>query len=453
MRILELHASDIKRIRVVNITPSTNVIRVNGRNGSGKTSTLDSILWALQGAGSVDLVPVREGCEKGLIRLTLGEEKVEFVVTRTFNADAGTTKLTVEGPDGGIYPKPQQKLSELFGSAFSLDPQGFQRMSDKDRLETLRRIVKLDIDVDMLDRQSAADFEQRTQVNRDIESQKGRVATYASGVMPTMNVEPIDTNALLQQMQEASEADRRRAAEMRRRKEVSQVIDTTESQIKETVTEIARLERQIETMKAENLARDTRARALREEMNTWGPLPELVDVASIRQRVEEATHANEARAKQRNLRADLEKANGELMALEERRDALTSNIDDRKRMKSAALAAATYPVPGLALGESGVTFNGLPFEQASAAEQLRVSFAIAASLRPKLPVILIKDGSLLDDTSMRLLEELATAYDAQVWIERVGADDVGITLEAGEVVAVDGRPVDRGGEQPAESGV
>ncbi len=110
-------------------------------------------------------------------------------------------------------------------------------------------------------------------------------------------------------------------------------------------------------------------------------------------------------------------------------------------MKSAAISTAKFPVPGLSFGDDGVLFNGIPFNQASSAEQLRVSFAIAASMKPKLPVILIKDGSLLDDHSMDLLRELAREYDAQCWIERVGADDVGIVLEEGEVVAIDGVPV------------
>ena len=43
-----------------------------------------------------------------------------------------------------------------------------------------------------------------------------------------------------------------------------------------------------------------------------------------------------------------------------------------------------------------VTYNNVPFDQCSSSEQLRVSLAMGLALNPKLKVILIRDGSLLD---------------------------------------------------------
>ena len=54
------------------------------------------------------------------------------------------------------------------------------------------------------------------------------------------------------------------------------------------------------------------------------------------------------------------------------------------------------PVEGLGFGAGIVTFNGLPFDQASTAEQLRVSVAIAMAANPKLRVLRIKHGNDLD---------------------------------------------------------
>ena len=41
---------------------------------------------------------------------------------------------------------------------------------------------------------------------------------------------------------------------------------------------------------------------------------------------------------------------------------------------------------------------------------------------PKLKVLLIKDGSLLDEDNLKLISEMAEEADAQLWIERVGID-------------------------------
>ena len=60
---------------------------------------------------------------------------------------------------------------------------------------------------------------------------------------------------------------------------------------------------------------------------------------------------------------------------------------------------------GLALGNGEVLLNGLPLSQASGAEQLRLSMAIAMAGNPKLRVLRIKEGSLLDDDNLALLRD------------------------------------------------
>jgi hypothetical protein len=83
-----------------------------------------------------------------------------------------------------------------------------------------------------------------------------------------------------------------------------------------------------------------------------------------------------------------------------------------------------------------VNYNGLPFEQGSDAEQLRVSISIAMASNPKLRVIRIRDGSLLDENGLKLVAELAHEKDYQIWIERVDTTgSIGIVMEDGEVTA------------------
>ena len=92
------------------------------------------------------------------------------------------------------------------------------------------------------------------------------------------------------------------------------------------------------------------------------------------------------------------------------------------------------PVKGLSFGEGEVVFNGLPLNQASDAEQLRVSIAIAMAANPKLRVLRIRDGSLLDERSLAAVATMADTQDYQIWIERVDSSGkVGVHMEDGEV--------------------
>ncbi len=53
---------------------------------------------------------------------------------------------------------------------------------------------------------------------------------------------------------------------------------------------------------------------------------------------------------------------------------------------------------------------------------------------PKLKVLRIQDGSLLDEQNMRLLTEMAEASDYQIWLERVDTSGkVGVVMEDGMV--------------------
>ncbi len=91
------------------------------------------------------------------------------------------------------------------------------------------------------------------------------------------------------------------------------------------------------------------------------------------------------------------------------------------------------PVPGLGFSETEVTLNGIPLSQSSSAEQLRVGLAIAIAANPNMKVMLIRDGSLLDEDSLRLVEESAKAAGAQVWIERVSSTGCTVVIEDGQV--------------------
>ena len=123
-------------------------------------------------------------------------------------------------------------------------------------------------------------------------------------------------------------------------------------------------------------------------------------------------------------------------AILKERAELTAAMTVIEKQKTDAIAAASFPVPGLGFNDTGVTFKGLPFAQCSSAEKLRVSVAVAMSAAPKLRVIRITDGSLIDSKNLEILSTLAKENDFQLWIEKVDeSGKVGVYIEDGEVKA------------------
>jgi hypothetical protein len=85
------------------------------------------------------------------------------------------------------------------------------------------------------------------------------------------------------------------------------------------------------------------------------------------------------------------------------------------------------------LGETGVTLDGLPFDQASGAQRIRTSVAIGGALNPGLRATLIKDGSGVDKDSLALLTQEAEKADLQVILETISTTGDGILIVDGEV--------------------
>ena len=101
-----------------------------------------------------------------------------------------------------------------------------------------------------------------------------------------------------------------------------------------------------------------------------------------------------------------------------------------------AIEEAKLPIEGLGLADGEVLFNGNPLDQASDAEQLRVSMAIAAAMSPTLRVIIVRDGSLLDEEGLKIVAQWADERDMQVWMERVDSSGtVGFYIEDGSLAA------------------
>jgi hypothetical protein len=153
------------------------------------------------------------------------------------------------------------------------------------------------------------------------------------------------------------------------------------------------------------------------------------DLTEIPQRIRDVEETN------RRVRTKRERAAlvAQVRVLDEKAAGLTAEIEKVDAQKSAALAQASLPVPGLSFTDDGVLLNDLPFEQAAASEQLRVSMAVALATHPKLPIALIRDASLLDADALALVGEMAEQAGAQVWLEMVSAEGEGIVIEDGQV--------------------
>ena len=190
MHILELTAENIKRLDVIAITPKGPVIQITGPNASGKTSVLDCIWWALEGARHIQAEPIRKGTSRARIKLDLGE----LVVERKFTAKG--TYLTVESADGRLFKQPQQMLDALFG-ALTFDPLAFMQLDPRRQYEVLTSTVALPVDPQAIAEMNAKTASERTEVNRERTRLTGVIASLDLEIPKDLPAAVPDTDALI----------------------------------------------------------------------------------------------------------------------------------------------------------------------------------------------------------------------------------------------------------------
>lgn len=427
MKILSLHADNVMRLNVVDITPDGSTVVVGGRNAQGKSSVLRSIEMALGGKDAAPRTPVRAGESSAHIVVDLGD----IIVKRRITAD-GKSTLAVESREGATFKSPQSMLDELVGS-LSFDPLAFSRMKPRDAADVLCRLVGLDLAKFHARRQAV--YDERTAVNRQLKSLEHGLA-----VMPVhvgVPAEPVSAAEVAAELQAAREAQA--AADKAEQASVaaSFALEERDAHILEAASEIEICRQRLANAEArkaelESTRGDVEAAARSAIAEAEKARSAVPDADAIKARLAEVEAIN-ARVRDNAARA---RHAVTVEAERTRSQEMTKQIEAIDAEKIATITSATFPVPGLSIDDDGVTLNGIPFEQASSAEQLRASVAIGIAMNPKLRVLLVRDGSLLDADGLRLLGELAAEHDAQVWVERVADNATGCTvyIEDGSVV-------------------
>lgn len=387
-RIIKLEAENVKRLRAVQITPEGHLINIGGRNGQGKTSLLDAIEMALGGGRSIPGKPIRDGEDSARIVL----ETDELVITRTFTQKG--SYLKVANKDGAKFSNGQEVLDALIGK-YSFDPLDFTRLDPKKQAETLRELVG--IDTSELDARRAVTFSTRTDINRDIKR-------FQAALDRTPHHEGIgDAEKSAAEIIDAIEFANQNNAKFR----------NTEQMISACTTQISTIEEEISRLQAKlRDAMDQKSKALKAKSEL-----SLMDTDELKNSLSSIEDHN------RKVRENQQHATilDQLDRATQASDELTEEIEGIDAEKSRVIREASFPIEGLGFDDDNrVTYNGIPFDQASSAEQIRVSVSIGLALNPKLRLLLVRDGSLLDSDALALLDQLATQHDAQILCERVG---------------------------------
>jgi len=416
LKIVRMSAENIKRLDAVEITPEGNVIEITGKNGAGKTSLLDAIWWALGGVSNVQAKPIKDGEESATVELDLGR----LLVKRKFIAQEGgkfTTSLIVQNDEGARFQSPQSILDAILGE-LTFDPLEFTRLKPVEQMKLLQAFVA-DFDFDGAIKERDEIYTQRRDINRDAKQAEAQLEA-----LPEIDpeIEIIDLEA-------ATIAYKKVLATAQEVKENKRSFDEAVSNIDNLNARRERAVKNLAEIKASIKDIDAKLTDLNAITAKAGKFV-MPDTAAAEARMATAQEQTKIIASN----AERDRLTERVEFLKSTSGDLTERLEKIAADQADAVKQSEMPVGGIAFGDDCVMLNGVPFNQASDAEQLLAAIEIAVAMNTELRICRVRDGSLIDNDGMKLLAERAEANDFQIWVETVQSGrESAIVIEDGRI--------------------
>lgn len=372
--------------------PEVPVVYVVGPGGSGKSTVLDSILFALAGKRAIPPGVVRNGAEAALVELTLDNGDT---VRRRITAEGAT--LTVTRKDGATLARPQQLLDGLI-NPIAMDPWAWCNGTARERRDAVLAVAGVEAELEELEQRAAKAYENRRTEGRVLERLRAQLGS--AGELPVeAGLDPVD----LAPLRAARDAALREEGERLR---LQDRMASGRARLREITAQQAALEAERQQIVAE-LSAAVQVKA--------APAVRLEEHDRLIGEAEQHNRAMAEAEQLRGLRLELEAQAAavarEEQALEEARAGRAALMEQIRRK---------LPIRGLEINAEGeLVVGGVLFPQLSTSQRLRVACTLARMGAPELRLLRIKDGSVLDLASRKYLDALAREHDLQIWVEDV----------------------------------
>ena len=395
VKINELLIENVKRVKAVQFEPSADGLTIiGGRNRQGKTSVLDAIAWALGGNNYKPSVPERDGA---LVPPNLHIELSNGLIVERKGKNS---TLKVTDPNGN---KSGQQLLNEFVSTLALDLPKFINGSDKDKADSLLKILGIGDVLSQLDTKENQLYAQRTEVGRIADRKKK--AADEMPMYPNVPKEPVSATELIKQQQEIlawngeNEQKRQNAARYERMLAEAQIA------FDEAKAALQKAEQDCLTARksAENLQDESTAEL---EKN-------LAEIEALNIKI---------RANSTKEAAEVEANN-----LQQEYDGLTEQIESIREKRSKLLDSAELPLPGLSVKDGKLIYNGLPWDGMSGSDQLKVATAIVRKLNPQCGFVLMDKLEQMD---------LETLQEFGAWLKQEGLQVIATRVSTGDECSI-----------------
>jgi len=409
MNVTQIKIKNILGIEDLTITPGA-VTKITGKNGSGKTSTLEAIKAALKGGHDATLL--RNGAEKGEVVILFDDGGQ---ITKTITADRSEVKVR---QDGRLVKNAATALDEL-RDAVSVNPIEFLTADRKRRLQILLESIHFDITDEqlsdaagfqcrvgsdalaMVDTVRKGVFDERTGINRAIK-EKANTIDQLSQSVPQNVVGDVD--AELAKMQTV-DIQLNEAMNL----EISKVNQSEAERIQKLRDEIEGIQ------KWATEQRDS----IKSLFHT-----KIAPVIERRTQLQEQLKNKAAFEQQKKVIEDMEAG---LESLNEELQQKNEALDRIDVLKASMLE--TLPIPGMTIQDGDIFIEDVPFDRLNNSNQIKVCMQLAAQRAGDLKLICVDGLEALDQERFDRFVEAAKTTGCQFIVTRVTSNDFAVEAQ------------------------
>jgi DNA repair exonuclease SbcCD ATPase subunit len=422
-------------------------VELSGPKGTGKTSVLDAIRYALTNRSDRDYI-IRQGADEGEILI---ETDTGLNINRKARTNAADS---VKVRDGSLtHTRPAEFLNKIF-TPLQLNPIEFTQMSRQEKNRVILNLVEFPWDTNWIAEQfgeiprgvdyskhilevladiqseDGAYYKSRQNINRDIRNNLALIEEIAKDIPDGYQAEkwekyPLgekygeldrikEHNATIERAKafKAAYEDKKRGIQATRDMDIAAEEKRIQSRRENINLEVERLRSEIRALETERDGLDVEIEKEKRLINSQdetalAKLDKDTDIAD--------KYINEEPTDTTALQAEVETAEAMKRHLNEYRrmtakqaetdeltaqsEELTRKIELARELPSEILKTATIPIAGLTVENGVPLINGLPVSNLSGGETLDLCVEIAAAKPGQLNILLIDEIGRLDTKS------------------------------------------------------
>jgi DNA repair exonuclease SbcCD ATPase subunit len=438
MKIQHLTIRNILGIDQLELSPA-GFTRIEGPNGTGKTSVLEAIKSAIQSGHDATLL--RNGAEKGEVVLVLDDGTS---IAKTVTADKSTTD--VRGADGKKLPRPAEVIRSLT-DMLSVNPVEFLAAPKKDRVKVLLESMPLQIDAAELTAISGIKvqvdpnvhalytieavhkqvYDARTGTNRAVKEKDATIKQLRATIPDAAAGVEGSEDELVEQVQASAAKRDDTLSKITKKldgiKEKARAdIDAIRTELQAAIDRLkAEAQEKVDAINADLTDNQSRASTATEKAHatyteTTAPLNQALAVIRSNR---------EAAAKREQALELVKQMTGELEALRAEAERQTEALEGIERYKADLLKK--LPIPGLEVRDGEIYRNDVPLDRLNTAQQVEVAVGVAKLRAGELGIICVDRIESLDDASLAELHKQAADNGLQMFVTRVSNEEFSIS--------------------------